>query len=47
MSRSFLICKVLSVFIWKAKPTLLSTPEREDVYFSREMTEYLPFDRVP
>lgn len=47
MSRPFLISEVLSVFIQETKPILLSSHERQEIDFSREMIGYLPFDRVP
>lgn len=47
MHRTFKISEVLSVFIQETMPALLSTREREDVYFSKEIIEYLPFDRIP
>lgn len=47
MSRPFLISEVLSVFIQETKPSLLSTRESKEIDFSREMIDYLPFDRVP
>lgn len=46
MSRPFLISEVLNVFIQETKLMFLSTLEKEEIYFSREMIDYLPFDRV-
>lgn len=40
MSRTFKISEMLSVFIQETVPTLLSTCEREGVYFSEEIIEY-------